>query len=669
VKAARTGPAGFLLVLLAILPLLPTLASILRSPWPESSADDDLAILELRTINAGRGEHLVGPYSRFGWSHPGPAEFYLLLPAYRLLGGRTAALGLGAALLNLASAAALGFVAVRLLGVRRGAPVVALLAGLISFLGPSVSGSAWNPHVTVLPFTLFLFLAVAFALEGASWLPAAAFVASAVVQTHLGYVPVVAAVSAAALWERSRTATLRAEWPRSRRAVLLALALLVVLWLPPLVEQIRETPGNLTLIARFLRTSGSAHAFTEVIGAVAPPLAAAPVRLATLLVPSTSDQRSIGAGFLTLLLVALLPLARAAAGRRGDAVARVLSTVGLVSLAAALWSVLKIRGEIFDYLVLWTAAVGVVGWSALAAVALGPAAEGPPGGAGDALARRTGLVAVAAALLLAALATASNARRVKDEAPVAGSPIAPLLDLSEKIRASLAESRVRRPLFSIGTHDTWVPAAGVFLNLHKAGIPFAVEEAWWPMFGRAFRPTGREDVRVVLGDLSLDGALGPRPDHRFVARSGDTTVYVVTDPEWLGRHLRRGPGRVVAAAGTRGDPSVTVDGVVPAEGAVWDAEGSLVLESKDSFLTVAVPEGPVAGVVVSADNNDTYEVAVSGDGRTFEVAGTIPARSEKGMRERFLFSTKLRGARELRIRPLTGDGSFSVGEISFVLAD
>jgi len=64
----------------------------------------------------------------------------------------------------------------------------------------------------------------------------------------------------------------------------------------------------------------------------------------------------------------------------------------------------------------------------------------------------------------------------------------------------------------------------------------------------------------------------------------------------------------------------------------------------------------VAGVVVSADNNDTYEVAVSGDGRTFEVAGTIPARSEKGMRERFLFSTKLRGARELRIRPLTGTG-------------
>jgi hypothetical protein len=197
VKAARKSLVGLLLMLLAVLPLLPTLVSILKSPWPESSAEDDLAILEIRTIDAGRGQHLIGPYSRFGWSHPGPAEFYLLLPAYLLSGRKTAGLGLGAILLNLASVAGLALVAFRILGVRRAAPVVALLAGLVSFLGPSILGSAWNPHVTILPFALFLFLAAAFALKGPWYLPAAAFVASGIVQTHLGYVPIVAVVGAA----------------------------------------------------------------------------------------------------------------------------------------------------------------------------------------------------------------------------------------------------------------------------------------------------------------------------------------------------------------------------------------------------------------------------------------------------------------------------------------
>lgn len=665
-RAARTSLAGLLLVLLAVLPLLPTLVSILKSPWPESSAEDDLAILELRTINAGRGQHLVGPYSRFGWSHPGPAEFYLLLPAYLLSGRKTAGLGLGAILLNLASIAGLAFVAWRILGVRRAAPVVVFLAGLVSFLGPSIPGSAWNPHVTILPFALFLFLAAAFALKGPWYLPAAAFVASGIVQTHLAYVPVVAVVVAAALWERSRSTTFAAEWPGARRPVAVTLVLLAALWLPPLVEELRETPGNLTLIARFFLEHGASHPFGVILGAIVRPLAAVPLQLATLVVPSTSDQRFLGAGFLTLLLVALLPLARSVAARRSDGGARILSTIALAALVATFWSVLKIRDEILDYLVLWISAVGFAGWAALAAAALGDGEEGAlevrkPG--------RIRLAGVVLAVLLSGLATASNARRVRGEVPIAVKPNDDVRKVTEVLRAWLTKNGIEKPLFVIGTDGAWVPAAGVFLNLHKAGIPFAVEEDWWPMFGRTFRPNGKEGPRLVLGDSSLDAAYASRPDYEFVGRGDKTAVYALKDPQWLQRHLRRAPGRVLGAKGTHGELSVVVDGRVPAEGSVWDGPGSLVLESVDSFVTVSVPEGPVVAVVISADNNDTYAVSVSGDGATFEEIGVLPTVTQIGMRERALFSTKLRGARALRISPRTGDGAWSVGEVSFVYAD
>jgi hypothetical protein len=666
VKGRWNPLAGLLLVLLAVLPLLPTLVSILRSPWPESSAEDDLAVLEIRTIDAGRGEHLAGPYSRFGWSHPGPAEFYLLLPPYLLSGRKTAGLGLGAVLLNLAAVAGLAFVAFRILGVRRAAPTVALLAGLVSFLGPAIPGSAWNPHITILPFALFLFLAAAFALKGPGYLPAAVFVASAIVQTHLAYVPVIAAVSAAALWERSRTTSFSAEWPRARRPVVIALVLLAVLWLPPLVEELRNTPGNLTLIARFFLEHGAAHRFGEILGGVVRPLAAVPLQLATLVVPSTSDQRSLGAGFLTLLLVALLPLARASAAQRRDGAARILSTTAVVALGVTFWSVSKIREEILDYLVLWTSAVGFAGWAALAAAALGDDEEGALGRRKPGQVRLAGVVL---AVILSGLATASNARRVRSERPIAAKTNDDVRRVTEVLRSWITKNGIRKPLLDIGTHDTWVPAAGVFLNLHKSGIPFAVAEDWWPMFGRTFRPNGTEAPRLVLGDASLDTAYASRPDFELVGRGDRTVVYALQDPRWLERHLRRSPGRVLEAKGTRGEPSVVADGRAPAEGSVWDGPGSLVLEAKDSFVTVAVPAGSVVAVVISADNNDTYAVSVSGDGATFEEIGVLPTVPQIGMRERALFSPKLRGARALRISPRTGDGAWSIGEVSFAFAD
>jgi len=46
----------------------------------------DQAILEIYTLHAVRGFWTLGPYSQFGWHHPGPLYFYLLR-IFRLLFG------------------------------------------------------------------------------------------------------------------------------------------------------------------------------------------------------------------------------------------------------------------------------------------------------------------------------------------------------------------------------------------------------------------------------------------------------------------------------------------------------------------------------------------------------------------------------------------------------
>ena len=47
----------------------------------------DLATTEMLTRDVGGRSPSLGPYSRDGWFHPGPALFYVLALPYRLLGG------------------------------------------------------------------------------------------------------------------------------------------------------------------------------------------------------------------------------------------------------------------------------------------------------------------------------------------------------------------------------------------------------------------------------------------------------------------------------------------------------------------------------------------------------------------------------------------------------
>jgi hypothetical protein len=68
-----------ILVGLAVLPVIMP-ASRIISGMRGASPASDFALLELSTGEALRGAQLLGPYSRFGWRHPGPAYVYLQAP-------------------------------------------------------------------------------------------------------------------------------------------------------------------------------------------------------------------------------------------------------------------------------------------------------------------------------------------------------------------------------------------------------------------------------------------------------------------------------------------------------------------------------------------------------------------------------------------------------------
>lgn len=194
--------AAFILTAL----LLTAVALFLRSE-PESYSVGDGAVLEIYTIHAANGALTVGPYSRFGWNHPGPSYFYLLAPAYLLADYREDALLATVLVFNLAVMMAMLAVAAKYGGWPFACALMIWLAAF--YLRPGtlagwdfadLLSSSWNPHAPLLPFALLLVLAAVIAAGYIGVLPMAALVASFISQTHVAFLPMSVLIVGSALF-------------------------------------------------------------------------------------------------------------------------------------------------------------------------------------------------------------------------------------------------------------------------------------------------------------------------------------------------------------------------------------------------------------------------------------------------------------------------------------
>jgi hypothetical protein len=219
----------------------------------------DLAMTELRVRDVGsRHTPLIGLQGRIGptGSHPGPLSFYLLAPVYRLLGSSAFALQAASATFHAGAA-----ITALLIARRRGDGRIVIGVGIVLLLliqgyGLGPLTEPWNPHLPVLWFVAFL-VAVWSVLEGdpVMLLPAV-FAGSVCAQTHVPYLAValglggvVALVAVGYAW-RVRGERAAPGW----RWLAGALALGVLLWVPPLIDQAVHHPGNLTQLVDHLGT-------------------------------------------------------------------------------------------------------------------------------------------------------------------------------------------------------------------------------------------------------------------------------------------------------------------------------------------------------------------------------------------------------------------------------
>jgi hypothetical protein len=254
----------------------------------------DVALADLEAKRVLAGHVLLGPYSRFGWHHLGPA-WYAWLGVFRwVAGGSPLGLALGTVALHLAFALAVVAVAARLAG-SRGAWVAAGLV-VIFFLsfGFDRLTMPWNPYAVTLAALLLTMLGAWVALSDGTPLPvlaAASLTATFMVQTDISTIVVAAAVPAAGmvLWAMRRHVTGLGGVPPGA-AVLgwFAVGITALAWMPPIIQQATRHPGNLTAVIRFGQDNpGPHHSAPEATRATDTVLAPSHSSSTTAAVPTT----------------------------------------------------------------------------------------------------------------------------------------------------------------------------------------------------------------------------------------------------------------------------------------------------------------------------------------------------------------------------------------------
>src|SRR4051794_22298936 len=97
VGGISSGPARLCVVVAALVGIVLIGLVGLRPYVP--LGDDALIEMGVRRLLQGNPPE-IGPYSRFGWYHPGPAIYYLLWPGYLLTGSASWSLPLSSFVIN-----------------------------------------------------------------------------------------------------------------------------------------------------------------------------------------------------------------------------------------------------------------------------------------------------------------------------------------------------------------------------------------------------------------------------------------------------------------------------------------------------------------------------------------------------------------------------------------
>jgi len=514
----------------------------------------DQAVLASRVGDAMRFHIELGPYSRFGWSHPGPALFYLQAPVYSLSNTNPRSLFLGSLLINGICIVATLAVVCRFAGEWSALWATAVVGVVLLALGANAIETFWNPDLEAAAVLLVMVLTAGAVSGSGLSVVGVAMVGSYVVQTDVGTVPLVGVMAVVSVVGYLTQLVLR---PRRRHRrdspagrvvpavmAVLGVATVAVAWIPPLVQQFRGHPGNLSALYDFFSHPtataakyGSTHSLSAAWAVVANSTTAVPFGN----VSATAAMTTAAAGrqWTVVVWAALAAAGMVWGGWRRRWFAFGLGLTTLVGLVVSVISVERIVGPIGNYLAFWMELVpvpAVVGVGVLTVEALSRRKAAPVDSPTEATAPlkspawwRPGLGwALAVALLLPVVGVAGQLGR--GSALVDSEGNLEIAQLTGFTVSHLRQSSERDVLVVMGNADRWPEASGLVLQLTQNGYHPTVAPTWGFMFTPRYVAGSAPQAQVVLTDAIGTAATGTALSQTYSLGDVPTTITFVPAP-------------------------------------------------------------------------------------------------------------------------------------------
>ncbi len=594
------------LVALVASPVVVGAVSLVGDTWIPAG---DWAAMAHRVSQVGTSETpLVGLYSR-EHAHPGPLGVWAGAPLWRLTGGDTRSLAWTAATVNVVVIATLAAVAWRCARWPLVLAVMATAGILTRGFGPSILTDLWNPHLPLLAFLLTIVLLWQAALGRRRALVAAVVPASVVLQSHIGYLPLLGLLAAwAVLWvgrwsplaadagdgdPAPARPSVRETWDAWATTLRWAGLVAVVLWLPPIVDAVvgQHNPWR---IAKGLGSPDDAVGVVHAVGVVGRYVRPDGPWMGGVETPDGNIRDIPGSGPLPLVIavVVLLVCVRVARGRRrADAAA--LASLALVLVVGSIPTAARLPLPLEAYLVQWLKVVGAVVWLAVGWTVWRVAEPWLR-------AHRPRIVTAGAGIVLVTVAAVSSqwwaASKVEPETGDGG-------EISHDLVAQF-DGRLSRDA-TIRVVDRGDPfrvhGAGVFYAMIEDGYDVVTDDgASGLKWGRSRRWASGDDHDVVL-TVAVDWLNDDCASHRGSERIGLVDGLDAEEREWLSDvQLRRlgGEDQVTAAERRRAesfvDRDIRVGAYVGSRPCVAEREQDLSVPHEESAVPVAVAAGVVA---------------------------------------------------------------------------
>jgi len=495
----------------------------------------DQALLELGARRAAHLDQLVGPYSRNGFHHLGPAVLYLLAPFVRFLEPSGPGLYLGAVAINGGALVATVAVLWRRLGPRAAVWAAAAIDLCWLCVGVGTLREPWNPYLVVAPMILFVVLWAA-GFTGSSGAAVWALVAGSYeVQTHIATAPVVIAMSALLLVRRAvrrhRRGRDRDPSARWTPAPVSGAAALALIWLPPVVELWRDRPNNFTLLRDFLTSPPATPPVSRALQVAAGAVSIVPFgnHDYVLTLHRSGAEIAITAALLVAGLLATISVAR----RRHQPMSVALAAGAVLGVVVGTLSLTHTDGPIYPYFAVWLAYVPLSVLIALGTALLGSTgpeelvASDPVRGADirQGSAGRWPVIVLCLVALAGAASTVTSDLRMGSVSTTTGSGPWPPGNAGaaegkqQTIRNTIALTRAAESVLGSGDRTVgitiestgvWPYVAGMVLDLDERGVQSTVAPRSWELyFGHERVPRGPVSVAFSLYPSRAAAALDP----------------------------------------------------------------------------------------------------------------------------------------------------------------